>query len=47
MLSVKRTQELLAALNLSEKDAEEIRDVALMLAEIAFNAWHEQSEKHR
>jgi len=45
MLSVKRIKELLKDQNISEKEAEEIRDTFHMLAEIIFEKWQEEKMK--
>ena len=44
MLSVERTKELLSTLDLSIEEAEHIRDVAFMLADLAYEAW---IDKHK
>lgn len=45
MLSVEKTKELLASLNLTDKEAEEIRDIAYMLAELGFDDWRQKRKK--
>ena len=39
MITIERTKELLASLNLTDQEAEEIRDIAQILAEIAYDDW--------
>lgn len=39
MLSVERTKELLSSLNLTDDEAEHIRDIAFMFADLAYEAW--------
>ena len=47
MLSIKRIKELLNDRNISEKEAEEIRNAFHMLAEIIFEKWQEEEMKTR
>lgn len=42
MLSVERTKELLSSLDLSDEDAERIRDIAFMFTELAYEAWADE-----
>ena len=42
MISIERTKQLLSSLNLSDKEAEEIRDVASLLADVLFDDWNEK-----
>ena len=39
MITVERTKELFASLNLNDQEAEEIRDIAQLLAEVAYDDW--------
>lgn len=45
MLSVERTKELLSSLNLTDAQAEEIRDIAFMFADLAYEAWTSDKER--
>ena len=40
MISIERTKELLPSLKLSDTEAEEIRNVSTMLADLMFEDWH-------
>lgn len=44
MLSVERTKDLLSSLNLSDEEAEHIRDISLMFAEVAYDAWADKQK---
>jgi hypothetical protein len=47
MLGVEHTKMLLANLDISDREAREIRDIAYMLAEIIFDKWRtEQLSAH-
>ena len=39
MITVERTKDILASLNLTDQEAEEIRDIAQLLAEVAYDDW--------
>ncbi len=45
MLSVERTKELLSSLNLSDEEAEYIRDISFMFADLAYEAWLDERKK--
>ncbi len=45
MLSVERTKELLSSLNLTDNEAEHIRDIAFMFADLAYEAWTSDEER--
>jgi len=45
MLSIKHIKKLLENQNISEKEAEEIRDAFYMLAEIIFEEWQKEKMK--
>ena len=45
MLTIERTRELLATLNLSEKEIEEIRVLSWLLAGVTFDASQKRQEK--
>ncbi len=42
MISVERTKELLASLNLTDQEAEEIRDITQLLTEVTYDDWWEK-----
>lgn len=48
MITIERTKELLASLNLTDQEAEEVRDIAQLLAEVTFDDWwnKRKTEKH-
>jgi len=39
MISIERTKELFASLNLTDQEAEEIRDITQLLTEVAYDDW--------
>ena len=45
MISVERTKELLASLNLTDQEAEEIRDISQLLTEVMYDDWWEKRKK--
>lgn len=45
MLSVERTKELLSSMSLSDEEAEYIRDIASMFADLSYQAWIEEQKK--
>ena len=44
MLSIEETKALLLSTNLTDHELEELRDVAYMLAQIAYEGWRSSSE---
>lgn len=40
MISIERTKELLASLDLSDQEAEEIRDITQLLVEVIYEDWN-------
>ena len=47
MITIERTKELLASLNLTDEEAEEIRSITHMLTEIAYDDWWEKRKAKR
>lgn len=45
MPSIERTKELLPSLNLSDKEAEEIRDITQLLVEVIYRDWDQKRKK--
>ena len=39
MITVERTKELFASLNLTDQEAEEIRNITQLLTEVAYDDW--------
>jgi len=40
VITIERTKELLASLNLNDQEAEEIRDITQLLVEVIYEDWN-------